>query len=77
APSLFERLTGKVQEHLGNAPRADYDPQPQESRNFTPGPMTAPEAPSQGNLNIDRPAAAPERDGGDLDIPAFLRRQAN
>lgn len=36
------------------------------------------EAPSQGKLNIDSPSA-PSRSGGeeDLDIPAFLRRQAN
>lgn len=35
-------------------------------------------SPSQGKLNIDAPAAAPEHEYDDeLDIPAFLRRQAN
>jgi cell division protein FtsZ len=33
------------------------------------------DAPSQGQLNIDSPAAPAKED--DLDIPAFLRRQAN
>jgi cell division protein FtsZ len=35
-------------------------------------------APSQGQLNIDSPAAAPRaNEEENLDIPAFLRRQAN
>lgn len=32
---------------------------------------------AQGQLNIDVPSAAPQPEQGDLDIPAFLRRQAN
>ena len=36
------------------------------------------QAPSQGQLNIDSPAAAPRaNEDENLDIPAFLRRQAN
>ncbi len=38
----------------------------------------AAQAPSQGQLNIDSPAAAPRaNEDENLDIPAFLRRQAN
>lgn len=35
------------------------------------------ENPAQGQLNIDAPAATRAQAEGDLDIPAFLRRQAN
>jgi cell division protein FtsZ len=35
------------------------------------------EAPAQGQLNIDAPAAAPRSREDELDIPAFLRRQAS
>ena len=34
-------------------------------------------APSQGSLNIESPAAKPKASEDELDIPAFLRRQAN
>jgi cell division protein FtsZ len=37
-----------------------------------------PPGPSQGRLNIDAPAAKPRAHSDEeLDIPAFLRRQAN
>ena len=35
------------------------------------------ENPAQGQLNIDAPAASRNKNADDLDIPAFLRRQAN
>lgn len=37
----------------------------------------ATETPSQGKLNIDTPSAQKQTSSEDLDIPAFLRRQAN
>jgi cell division protein FtsZ len=78
-PSLFERITGSVQQHLEglrettehvlHAPRAGSAPQQH-------SPLL--QQPAQGSLNIDAPAAAPEaKQDGELDIPAFLRRQAN
>ncbi|MBX2834798.1 MAG: cell division protein FtsZ [Micavibrio sp.] len=73
APSLFERITGSVSERLGElSDQLGSRPavsQPQRQR-------MAPAASSQGSLNIDsssKPAAGDEQ----LDIPAFLRRQAN
>lgn len=80
SPSLFERITGTVQEHLeGLGARGGQEVQRQRM-----APTAAPQSglkpighaqPSQGSLNID----SPSKSGGDddLDIPAFLRRQAN
>ena len=77
SPSLFERITGTVQQHLENI-REDHQ-QPAPRQRVAPSPMggyeTAPPRPSQGSLNIDAPAK-PKADS-ELDIPAFLRRQAN
>ena len=83
SPSLFERITGTVQEHidgisetLGARPaieqpprRAPAPPAPQQRRPLTGGP-------AQGSLAIDAPAKPAESED-QLDIPAFLRRQAN
>lgn len=85
SPSLFERITGTVQEKLeemGGKPH-------QAAERREPAPQFVPNAAgqsqgrknppplSQGSLNIDSPSktAAPTDD--ELDIPAFLRRQAN
>ena len=89
SPSLFERITGSVQEHLDGlgeslGARGEID-QPQRKRTAPAAeegltkvrkkPMTG--GPSQGKLNIDAPSK-PAAEGDDqLDIPAFLRRQAN
>ena len=78
-PSLFERITGTVQHHLDGirdvreeaAPRERTAPIAQSSSGFS-------QAPSQGRLNIDAPDAKPRAAADEeLDIPAFLRRQAN
>ena len=80
SPSLFERITGSVQQHLDGM---RDEQQPKERTAPSPGPLTgavAPTYPSQGSLNIDTSAAAkPKKTGAEdeLDIPAFLRRQAN
>jgi len=76
-PSLFERITGAYRE-----PEQQETPQqPAQSGQggFHSGlraerPLTAP---SQGQLNIDAPSAERPNGEEDLDIPAFLRRQAN
>lgn len=75
-PSLFERITGTVQQHLEGIRE-----EPAARERVAPTPAagsSVPEAPSQGRLNIDVPAAKPRAQMDDeLDIPAFLRRQAN
>ena len=79
SPSLFERITGTVQEHLEGMTSRNEDVQRQRMAP-TAGPsglqpIGKQGGPSQGSLNID----SPSKSGGDdnLDIPAFLRRQAN
>ncbi|MBP7721376.1 MAG: cell division protein FtsZ [Alphaproteobacteria bacterium] len=78
-PSLFERITGTVQQHLEGireevAPRERAAP-PRSQPSMGGG---VPQGPSQGRLNIDTPAARPRAQADEeLDIPAFLRRQAN
>jgi cell division protein FtsZ len=83
-PSLFERITGtgRRDDQAGDDQGQQGGGQGESTgggfhsglRARTP----APAAPSQGRLNIDSPSA-PRPQGGenDLDIPAFLRRQAN
>lgn len=85
SPSLLERITGaygnvrnsynEEQEDQGS----QTDGGGQQSGGFHSG-MRADrtmDAPSQGKLNIDSPAAPRQSNEEDLDIPAFLRRQAN
>ena len=88
SPSLFERITGSVQEQIegfaeGISGRTG-ERQPSRER-VAPSagpsghkPITSPQGgPAQGSLNIDAPAKPSSGGSGDLDIPAFLRRQAN
>jgi cell division protein FtsZ len=83
-PSLFERITGSVQEHLeGISGKHTESPQRQRMAP-TAGdgglrPMAGGEGagPSQGSLNISAPSKSPSGGDENLDIPAFLRRQAN
>jgi cell division protein FtsZ len=92
APSFFERLAGNVQQRFENFQGTQHEEKQNAALNdahiqgqarMMSSPripeMTAPvpQAPSQGQLNIDKPAAAPRPADGELDIPAFLRRQAN
>jgi cell division protein FtsZ len=82
-PSLFERITGTVQQHLEGireevAPRERAAPPQRHQPSMGSGAAPVPQGPSQGRLNIDAPAAKPRAAADEeLDIPAFLRRQAN
>lgn len=81
APSFFERLTGSVQHTLDAAMGRDEQPQRRSAPAFHENEQRKPlteSAPAQGSLNIDAPAAPAKNKADDeLDIPAFLRRQAN
>lgn len=83
APSLFERITGVRKEIMGDRNKEEMETQAEMQGSAGSGygsamraTRTAPDAPSQGSLNIDSPSA-PKRAEDELDIPAFLRRQAN
>jgi cell division protein FtsZ len=83
-PSLLERITGAYGNMMHGEDRDENQTDDktettsgESSGGFKSG-LTAEkntESPSQGQLNIDSPAAPAKED--DLDIPAFLRRQAN
>ncbi len=84
-PSLFERITSGVRQATRQATEEETftDATPQAATGtggFHSSLRAAPrvsENPAQGQLNIDAPAATRAAAEGDLDIPAFLRRQAN
>jgi len=86
SPSLFERITGGVQEKIGEI-TGKSEPEQRERREpapqFTPSQGAAasgrkpPPPLSQGSLNIDSPSKPAAQADDELDIPAFLRRQAN
>ena len=85
-PSLFERITGAYEAYKGESKEeGETSSGTQSTGTASQGGFHAPrstgnaqvaEAPSQGKLNIEAPAA-PKANEDDLDIPAFLRRQAN
>ena len=88
-PSLFERITSGVRQAARSMDMDDdigADDGSQQAATGTGGggfhnslraaPRVA-ENPAQGQLNIDAPSAERKQAEGDLDIPAFLRRQAN
>ncbi|MCB1720633.1 MAG: cell division protein FtsZ [Rhodospirillales bacterium] len=84
SPSLFERISGTVQEHLeGMSSRNAHETTPRHRMAPTAGgnaglqPMSKTHGPSQGSLNIDSPSKPASGSDENLDIPAFLRRQAN
>jgi cell division protein FtsZ len=84
SPSLFERITGTVQQGLEGMKQATsgYDHgQPVSHNRAAPsiggGAGGAHHSPAQGALNIDAPSKPAVKTENDLDIPAFLRRQAN
>ena len=76
-PSLFERITGVRKDHHDEGEASSSGGG---FGGFASGLRASgrrdQDAPSQGSLNIDSPSA-PKRDEDELDIPAFLRRQAN
>jgi cell division protein FtsZ len=82
-PSLFERITGtmhNVQQRMGLGEAGDdYNPAAETpTQRSAPTNQSVPARPAQGSLNIDAPAARPRTAADEeLDIPAFLRRQAN
>lgn len=87
-PSLFERITG-VRKDKSEAVTEEKETQGQGGQGHGSASSSggfsglraaqaqAPESPSQGSLNIDSPSAPRKRTEDELDIPAFLRRQAN
>lgn len=88
-PSLFERITGAYGAYKADMEEAKASDEEKRGGGSTTSSSstggfhsgmrgnTAPEMPSQGKLNIDSPSAPNKREDDDLDIPAFLRRQAN
>lgn len=77
-PSLFERFTNNFRqddEDAGDTGSASGE----STGGLRAAPRQAYQAPQQGSLNIDAPVAqrpGPQMDD-EIDIPAFLRRQAN
>lgn len=69
SPSLFERITGSVQTHIDSFRDDNEMIKTADNKSI--------EAPSQGRLNIDAPSKPAVKIDDELDIPAFLRRQAN
>jgi len=83
SPSLLERITG-VYGNVMNGSDADEGETTQGDESSSSGGFHSglraektTDKPSQGKLNIDSPAATRSTSEEDLDIPAFLRRQAN
>ncbi len=78
SPSLFERITGSVQQKIDSfrEDEVGHKPLTKGSQGLTRGAVSS--EPSQGSLNISAPAKKPgSKIDDELDIPAFLRRQAN
>ena len=88
-PSLFERITSGVRKEFSQPRQETVDESDDGSAQAATGTggggfhtslRAAPrpmENPAQGQLNIDAPAATRAKGEEELDIPAFLRRQAN
>jgi len=78
-PSLFERITGTFQQGIEDILYGQENEKPSlsnTSSEINPQQYSISNSPAQGHLNIDSPSK-PSKLDGDLDIPAFLRRQAN
>jgi cell division protein FtsZ len=78
SPSLFERIAGPLRHH-GEQGRGDEDTGSAEGSAAGGGLRASQRPVQQGSLAIDAPVAAKADAHADdeLDIPAFLRRQAN
>ena len=80
APNLFQRITGAFAAPKPTAPAAEpAAPRTVPENVVAVAPKPAPRpAPAQASINLDvTERAKPARDDDDLQIPAFLRRQAN
>ncbi len=79
APSLLERITGTVQHHIENLRDGDVvETSLPPTDNGIKQAVATSSSPAQGSLNISAPSGKPAVTLDDeLDIPAFLRRQAN
>ncbi len=86
SPSLLERITGSVQQRidhlLDDSDSASQTSKESDEISAKPAGFSRssppPSSPSQGSLNINAPARKPAvKLDDELDIPAFLRRQAN
>lgn len=85
-PSLFERITGSVQQAVEGIreevqPSAGIRqqrvaPSPSSSAPTGMGQSVGLQGPAQGSLNVEAPSKS-KLSEDELDIPAFLRRQAN
>ncbi|MEM6811155.1 MAG: cell division protein FtsZ [Pseudomonadota bacterium] len=78
-PSLLERITG-IHKPMSKRQPAKYsyaDQARDNSHSPVHNTVMSEQGASQGQLNIDAPAAQKPDNQDDLDIPAFLRRQAN
>ena len=77
-PSLFERITGSVQQHIDSFREETDTVQSTTPSSGTEVRRVIGESSSQGSLNISAPSGKPAvKLDEELDIPAFLRRQAN
>ncbi len=76
-PSIFERFTSQLR-HQGHGDDGMLDESNSVSSSVETG-LRASQRPLQGSLNIEAPSATrpAEPTDDELDIPAFLRRQAN
>lgn len=78
SPSLFERITGSVQQHIDNFRDDSSMIQPRAAKPEGGAKMAVNAGPAQAPLNMAAPAGKPAvKIDDELDIPAFLRRQAN
>lgn len=74
-PSLFERITGTGRRTEQPVSEPQQQTQMDDSLRATPSSQAAPQ---QGSLNIEASPSRPRlQKEDDLDVPAFLRRQAN
>lgn len=76
-PSLFERITGSIQQTMEGAMGKEDAAHPKTSPTLGGSSMAQNQGPAQGRLNIDSPSKPKSGGDDELDIPAFLRRQAN
>ncbi len=80
SPNLFQRITGAFAAPKPGMPAAQVEPQVRTAENVVavaPKPAPARPSPVQTTILEVTERAKPARDDDDLQIPAFLRRQAN